>query len=219
MPRKSVAVEAESATAQTVERLQDMIVSRRLSPGQQIRQEELAEQLGVSRSPLREALRTLEAEGLVRHSAHHGYFVANLGRWELEQIYLMRRMLESEVFRHMTPPDDKGIEGLHLANGQVFEAAARASVSDLLKANRQFHFLLFSFSDMTLVVREIEKLWQLSEAYRAAYLWSPETRWRIFEEHNEMIQAISDGDVSKLIDLADAHRSGAEIAVSAMLLE
>ena len=76
-----------------------MIVRRQLAPGTQIRQVELAAQLGLSRSPLRQALSALETEGLVTHEQQRGYFVARMSVDHLSQIYRMRELLETELLR------------------------------------------------------------------------------------------------------------------------
>lgn len=206
-----------TATARATDTLRAMILDRQLSPGQQLRQEKIAEVLGLSRSPLREALRTLESEGLVRHSVNQGYFVASLSRTELHQIYLMRRLLEDEVLRRsVARMSDSDITELRAANRAVLDAVEQDAIGRILTANRNFHFLLFRYSGLDLVVGQIERLWHLSEAYRATYLWAPETRRRVVAEHEQMIELIAASDIDQLIETADAHRAGAEKAVSSL---
>src|SRR5438093_12123886 len=74
--------------------LRRAITSGQLRPGTPIRQEALSEQLGVSRVPLREALKTLEAEALVVHEVHRGYFVAELSLEDLREVYRIREILK-----------------------------------------------------------------------------------------------------------------------------
>src|ERR671926_364153 len=82
------------------------IMSRELQPGERVRQEQLAERLNVSRVPVREALKVLEAEGQVTYQAHRGYTVVELSLAELEEIYLARRLLETETTRRAVPRVD-----------------------------------------------------------------------------------------------------------------
>jgi DNA-binding GntR family transcriptional regulator len=208
-----------TTTARTVDALRAKILGRELSPGQQVRQEELAYQLGVSRGPLREALRTLESEGLVRHSANQGYFVTSLNRSDLEQIYLMRRLLETEVLKRLPLSEAASLAELRAANDTVATAVDHANVRQILLANRAFHFLLFRLAGLEVVVQEIEKLWHLSEAYRAAYLGSPETRIRVVREHAEMIEALGRHDLDGLIAIADRHRTAAETSIISVLFD
>src|SRR5215218_10445562 len=85
------------------------IMTRELKPGERVRQEELAERLNVSRVPVREALKVLEAEGQVTYQAHRGYTVVALSLEELEEIYLARRLLETEMTRSAVPKVDAGL--------------------------------------------------------------------------------------------------------------
>ena len=78
-------------------------MTRRLKPGQWIRQLDIANQLNVSSVPVREALNTLAAEGQVVHQRHRGYKVVELSREQLEEIYLARRLLENEATRRAVP--------------------------------------------------------------------------------------------------------------------
>ena len=76
------------------------ILTGELGPGDQVVQELLAERYGVSRVPLREALKTLESEGQVVYYPHRGYFVAELSVADLMEVYRLRSLLEAEAIRH-----------------------------------------------------------------------------------------------------------------------
>jgi len=206
-----------NATARATSALRDMIMRRRLLPGQQLRQEQLAERLNLSRSPLREALRTLETEGFVRYVVNSGYFVAEFNATELQQIYLMRRLLEMELLRSVRQPTDKDIAALRAHNEAVAAGMKDGSIARMLTANRQFHFALFGMSPLGIVLHEVERLWQLSESYRAGYLWLPETRTRIIAEHDAMIEALAAYDLDRLVETAEQHRSASERTVLSLL--
>jgi DNA-binding GntR family transcriptional regulator len=193
--------------------LRDLVMHGDLSPGQQLRQEELSEQLGVSRSPLREALRALETEGLVRHSRNQGYFVVKLNRSEFTQVYLMRRLLETELLSSVEMPTESELARLRALNKAVGDAAEDGSVGAMLAANRAFHFGIFKLSHQDQIVRQVQNLWHLSEAYRATYLWLPDTRERVLHEHEQMLDALTTGDVPRLIEICDKHRSTCEDTV------
>lgn len=208
----------ESATQRVVESLRAMIMHNQLVPGQQIRQDEVADLLGVSRSPLREGLRILETEGLVGHSRNQGYFVVRINSDELVQVYLMRQLLETEVLLALKPPEPENIELLKQANRAVAEAVASTSVTEMMTTNREFHFMLFGWSSYPMFVVQVERLWNLSEPLRATYLWMPEMRLRIVEEHDEMITAYDENDLERLVKVADAHRNAAKESVSKVLL-
>ena len=205
------------ATARAVRTLRDKVMSRRIGPGQQLRQDELAEELGVSRSPLREALRTLEAEGLLVHVPNQGYFVVRLRPADLQQIYVMRRLMETEILKSLRKPSASEALALGNENARLKEFVASGSSLRVLQANRRFHFAIFALSPLDLVIRQVERLWHLSESYRAAYLWLPARQDQIVEEHAAMLFALERGDLEELVSLADAHRAAAEESVIALL--
>src|SRR5262245_62073768 len=99
-----VAVATLSAPPSVANALRDAILQGDLSPGEQIRQAEWAERLGTSRIPVREALKALAAEGLLSHDHNRGYFVIRFGADEMAQIYLLRRLLETELLRSLVDP-------------------------------------------------------------------------------------------------------------------
>jgi DNA-binding GntR family transcriptional regulator len=78
---------------------------------------------------------------------------------------------------------------------------------------------MFAMSPLDLVRQEVERLWNLSESYRAAYLLLPGSIDRVLAEHEEMIGALEALDLERLVDLADGHRANAEAIVSALLPE
>ena len=183
-----------SATSLAIDALRDLIVREELPGGAQVRQDELATRLGVSRSPLREALRALESEGLVRHAANRGYFVTRLSADELRQVYLMRRLLETEVLQTVGQPAGPMLGELERLNDEVREAAAAQALAKMLRANQRFHDALFALSPLQLVVAHVRRLWNLSQPYQATYLWLPETQDRVVAEHEQMIDALHRGD-------------------------
>jgi DNA-binding GntR family transcriptional regulator len=207
----------QDATARAARTLRDMVMSRRIGPGQQLRQDGLAEEMGLSRSPLREALRMLETEGLLVHVPNQGYFVARLRSSELRQIYLMRRLLETELFRTLRQPSAPELSQVRDENERIRQSAKDGNLAQVLRGNRKFHFGIFALSPLDLVMRQVERLWHQSESYRAAYLWLPAAQEQIVAEHVAMIAALESRDVKELIAVADRHRSTAEAAVIGLL--
>jgi DNA-binding GntR family transcriptional regulator len=148
---------------------------------------------------------------------NQGYFVVQLSAAEMEQVYLMRRVLETELFRSARTATGADLAALRDLNAQVASAARAGSIAAMLLSNRRFHFSIFALSDLALVCRQVERLWHLSERYRATYLWLPETRGRIVAEHNEMIEAIADNDMKRLVRIADLHRRTSQESVLSLI--
>ena len=208
---------AADLTREATGALREMILRRQLAPGAQIRQVELAERLGLSRSPLRQALSALETEGLVTHEPQRGYFVTRMSAGHLAQVYRMRELLETELLRTARPPAAPELEELAARNADVQAALDDASVTAMLVANRAFHFGLFELSPLGAIRADVERLWNASEPYRATYLWLPTTRRRIVREHAQMLDALARGDRARLVQVANRHRDAAREVVTDLL--
>lgn len=204
-------------TLQAADQIRELIVRRALLPGEKIRQVELAKRVGVSRSPLREALRTLESEGIVSYEVNRGYVVSRLDSHDLEQIYRMRALLETEILRAISKPNSKTVTAIAKFNDDMVRAIEEGNVSATLAANRNFHFAIFDLAPLELFTREVRRLWQLSEGYRATYLWLRETRKRIVIEHNAIVSALRKFDVDQLVALCADHRAASEDVVVELL--
>ncbi|MEV1248658.1 GntR family transcriptional regulator [Nonomuraea sp. NPDC049750] len=216
-PATAVAPAASQAVSRVVDEIKQMIVSGDLLPGQQIRQEHMAAALGVSRLPVREALRQLVADGLVVHEQHVGFAVARLSRSEFDQVYLMRRLLETEVIRSLSQPAADELAQIAALAAEVEQAAAEVDLPRMRTLNSRFHFAIFGLSELGLVVGEIRRIWTWALPYHAVYLYDEAGRARILAEHREMVAALGAGDVERLVELMNAHRAGSETQLSLML--
>lgn len=190
--------------------LRELIVTGQLAPGTHIRQEQMADDLGVSRAPLREALKQLSSEGLVSHLHNSGYAVERLSRQQFDQIYLMRRLLETELIMQLPKPPRKVVAELKKLNQEVAEAAARMDIAAMQLHNRELHFTMFRQAGLELVVDELERLWRWAMPYHTVYLYDSSGRERLIREHGELIRAYANGDNREVIRIMDQHRLGGE---------
>src|SRR5258708_4153751 len=148
---------------QALDRLRALIVTGELSPGEQIRQQEMADQLGFSRVPLREALNVLADQGLLLHRPHQGYFVAKRAPSELAQIRRMLQLLEDELLDSMEWPSPADLKELKKLNQEMRKHAAAAEWTPLMRKNRDFHFKIFSLSPHRVMLDEVHRLWVLGD--------------------------------------------------------
>jgi DNA-binding GntR family transcriptional regulator len=193
------------------------IMSRELQPGERVRQEQLAERLNVSRVPVREALKVLEAEGQVTYQAHRGYTVVALSLEELEEIYLARSLLEKEMTRRAVPKVDAGlIQHLESSVARMDDFADAGDVLGYAEANWDFHFALFERAGLPRLYRITEVLWRVSEAYRGAIFTST---WlgRARKDHRRILEACKAGDADETITAQEEHRSNALARITAFL--
>ncbi|WP_406692115.1 GntR family transcriptional regulator [Saccharopolyspora sp. ID03-671] len=193
-----------------LDELRRSIVSGDLTPGQPIRQDTIAAGLGVSRVPLREALKTLEAEGQVVYQPHRGYSVAELSLADLLEVYRMRELLEAEAVRVAAEQlTDADLTRITDAGQDVEKAAEDGDLVAMIAANRRFHFALLEPAGMPRLLRVVRTLWDATDAYRAVYYNSGTNRERVRREHEAIISAAHDRRSDDLIHLLAAHRDHA----------
>jgi DNA-binding GntR family transcriptional regulator len=190
--------------------LRSLIVTGRLQPGQRVNQEDVAERIGVSVAPVREALRVLEQEGQLVYRPRRGYFVTELFIDDLEEIYELRRILEERSARAALPAlDDDARARVQSAARDCVDAAERGDVAAELEANRRFHFGLLDSAGQPHAMRVIRLLWDSTETYRAMYYNSPAERVASIDAHDRILAAVDDRDADRLVAELDQHRERA----------
>jgi DNA-binding GntR family transcriptional regulator len=196
--------------------VRDMVLSGELLPGQKVNQAELAELSRVSRVPVREALAKLHAEGVLAHKPNTGYTVARFSREDLTEIYLMRRLLETELIRS-TDLATVDVDAMITLSWQMKELPPSEPGETYQRLNHAFHFTLLDHSPLALVRSEVSRLWYMSGFYRSLYLHET-TNWNhLDDEHGQIIEAVRACDVDALIRTCDEHRAGAELLVAQRL--
>lgn len=208
----------ETAQQVVLDHVRQLISTGTLKPNDRIRQEQLAEELATSVVPVREALKILEAEGMVQYVPHRGYSVTRLSLPELTETYLARRLLEDEVVRLGAPKltaDD--FSALEQAMDAMEKAGDAGDIGAMIEANKTFHFLIFAAAQMPLMANYIRMLWQSTDAYRAFYYGEGAARDRVHAEHRRIVEALRDGDVERAIAELHQHREHAVKALSARL--
>lgn len=188
--------------------IREMILTGELLPGQKLHQADLAERLDVSRVPVREALSRLLAEGLLTHKPNTGFTVVRFSSDELSEVYLMRRLLETELINTLKI-ETIDVEQLRQINNELRLTVPRDATDSFQRINMDFHFAIFSASPLELVRSEVARLWNMSAYYRSLYLFTEDAS-HLCAEHDAMIDTILRGDHGALIELSDLHRSGTQ---------
>lgn len=190
--------------------LRDQIATGAFRPGDQLRQELLARDFGVSVPPVREALKTLEAEGQVVYAPHRGYFVASMSFGELAENYRIRELLETEAIRRSVPVLGKSEVSRMREAIQDMERCHRShDLPGLTAANRRFHFTLFDGAGMPRMADMIRVLWEQSDRYRSVYFSTQEHRRRVNAEHRAIMAAVRAHDTDRAVTLLREHREHA----------
>ena len=204
-------VTSTKATGESIAtELRRLMAQGSLPPGIHLRQDDLATQFNVSRSPIREALKLLVAEGSVRHDRNRGYFIASLDSREMEQLYLLRRLIETEVLRTLSWPDVRELDALGELLGKVVEAAEAEDYPRYAIEHRALHFSVFDLSDQHIFVRHAKDLWDLTDRYRALIV--PELK-NVGDDENEMLEALRSQDREILL----SHFEKSRLTIEAML--
>jgi len=185
-----------------LEQLREAIILGDLPAGTPLRLDELARSLGMSISPIREAVRQLEALGLAKHVPHQGARVLDFDVDELRDLFEVRLALESLALRRAAERFTPAEADAGLAQLERFDAAAAlADVRESMRAHTDFHFTLYEASQSSWLVSLIRPAWDRSERFRPA-LFTPEGEPQ--KRHREL-----DG---RLLDACAAHDSASAAA-------
>jgi DNA-binding GntR family transcriptional regulator len=174
--------------------LRAAILNGEIGPGERIRQEEVADRLGASRLPVREALRMLELEGLTELTVNKGARVPMLDMHEVDVMYQMRERLEPlaliESMPHLT--DDQHAELAHLQQ----RIERNTDIIEFLALDRAFHLLSYAGCQIDQLLASVTRLWNSTQHYRRAFmtLSGPSRRWVVNAEHNLLLDAIVRND-------------------------
>jgi len=188
------------------EYLESEILTGRLKPRERLVEQELAERLKMSRTPIREALRRLEERGLVRILPRRGAVVSDISPADVEQIYVVRSALEGLAARlvtdHITPEEIERVRGLEAAHAQQ---ATRGDVRALMRANDQFHDAIYGAAGNPCLLDMIQQLRRQIHAVRFNAWAEPARIARSLTEHRQMVEALSRRDGGALARLTEEH--------------
>jgi DNA-binding GntR family transcriptional regulator len=196
--------------ATVADRLRELIITGQLPPGTPLRLMPLAERLGVSIMPVRDAFRLLETERLVVITPRRGASVAPLSIDDIEETYAVRVALEGLAARHaaeqLTPPDVAEIEELF---GHMTSAKDANDLAAFIEADRAFHMRLYTASRRDHLVRTISELENRSRRY-SPYVYRT---WQPLEialrNHQPLLDAIEAGDPALVEERTREHMSAA----------
>jgi DNA-binding GntR family transcriptional regulator len=192
----SIKNESDLALSQQIANtLKEEILSGKYPPGVRIRQEAIADQFGASRSPVREALRILEADGLINLVAHTGAWISHLSLTECEEMYQLRERIEPLLLRlsipHLTSSVIEELQEL------IAQMESTTDVERFLKLDRRFHLLTYSRAETVLVGEMVNRLWNTTQHYRRAYsqMMAATSFKPAHYEHHLLLSAIINKDV------------------------
>jgi DNA-binding GntR family transcriptional regulator len=210
----AVAPRHRTKTELALQALRERIRSGELQPGERLRVDELTRELDMSPTPIREALRLLQADRLIDYRAHHGIVVVEMSADTTEEVYHLRAMLETLAVElavpRLTPADLEELERLHTLHAGAPPSKGGAGVSE---RNRAWHWAIYDASGWPILNDLIRQLW---EAFPWRTMWALPGRTPLsLEQHEAVMQAIRAGDAALAAQRMREHvTSGCETLIA-----
>lgn len=194
-----------AAGARIASELRDAILAGEYAPGTRIRQEDLADRHGASRLPVREALRMLEAEGLLTLVANTGAWVAKLTLADCEELYRIRERIEPLLLSYSVPHlGEEAIDHLgQLAGAMEIDG----DVEEFLRLDREFHLGSYAAADTAVLGELVLGLWNRTQHYRRAFtrVFQSDGDRDVHHDHHLLVAAIRRRDVEEAERIQSAH--------------
>lgn len=193
--------------------LREAILSGRMKPGQKINEKEIAEKLNISRSPLREALRTVAQEELVTISPYRGAIVAEISVKELKEIFEVREMIElfavDLIERHAVTDFEEMRRAVDLDVNQL----RQLEIGEYLNQVTQFHLALVKRAGNAKLMELHKVLNNSLIRYQRIVATAPDRMERSIEEHKHVVDAFCDGNFKKAKELVRKHIEALQLKI------
>jgi DNA-binding GntR family transcriptional regulator len=191
----------KNASAAATELIRTAIVDGRLAPGQRLKEEELARELGISRTPIREALLVLQAEGLVDATPNRGATVRAHTAQDLDDLYQLRALLEGFAARRAaTRLTAEVLDGLE-ASCERFDRLADDDAQEIVRENMGFHNAILEAAESARLVEMARKTIELPLVYKSYIWYSPDQRRISAHYHHQITRSLAarDGERAEMI--------------------
>jgi len=180
---------------QVAQQLRDQIFAGELSPGVFVDETRLCEQLAISRTPLREALKVLAAEGLIRHEPRRGSFVNEVTEQDLDEIFPVIALLEGRcAFEAAQQAGDADIAALERLHTQLQDSAAQGRIPDYYRANYAIHEAIIAIAGNKWLAQVISDLRKILKLARLQQLNAPGRLTQSLAEHMAIFAALKARD-------------------------
>ena len=186
--------------------LRKAILRGELKPGERLMEIQLANKLGVSRTPIREAIRTLEQEGLVLMIPRKGAAVAQITEKNMQDVLEVRKALEELSVQlaceRITPEQ---VEEMKMAAEDFRKVLKSGDVTKIAEADVKFHDIIFAATNNQRLITLLNNLREQMYRFRVEYLKQKECYPQLLEEHDKLIALISGGEVEEACELMGCH--------------
>jgi len=202
------------------ETLREAIINATLKPGERLMEIQLAEEMGVSRTPVREAIRKLELEGFVVMIPRKGAYVAGISMKDIADVFEIRTAMEGLAAGLAAERiTEEELEQLERILVKIGECVKDNNLEKLIEVDTEFHDTLFKASRNERLVQIVSHLREQIQRFRTASLSTPGRMKYALEEHKKIVEAVSERNVELAQALAREHIENAENSMLDVLQE
>ncbi|CAH1653884.1 GntR family transcriptional regulator [Hyphomicrobiales bacterium] len=217
-PRPGKALHHRTMAQGATDELRRRILDGELRSGEQLRQTALAEELGISRIPLREALVQLEAEGLVRINAHKGAVVSELTSDEIDELFDLRAAIEPMLLKRSAPKlTQEDFARMRALLDEYDRELEDANVRRWGELNAEFHRLLYQHADRPRSIGLVFNLLQECDRYTRVQLSMTGAKARAEEEHREILRLCAERQFAAAAKLLASHILNVSASLNALV--
>ncbi|MBQ8558831.1 MAG: GntR family transcriptional regulator [Tyzzerella sp.] len=197
-----------SLRGKVFQKIRDDILKGRYEENEELRESTLGKELGVSRTPVREALRQLELEGLVKIIPNKGAYVTGITGKDVSDIYIIRSLLEGLCARwateHITEEQIDKLEEIILLS-EYHVNKKKELAAQVTKLDSEFHEVLYEASNSRILEHVLSDFHNYVQSARKMSVANQDRAEKSIAEHKEILQAIKDKDADRAEQLANAH--------------
>lgn len=205
------------------ENLRDAIITQVLKPGERLMEIQLADEMGVSRTPVREAIRKLELEGLVVMVPRKGAYVAGVSMKDIHEVYEVRSALEmlavTLAAERITDEELNALEQQVLRESEEEAKKDGSDLDNIIYIDSSFYDIIYQAARNQRLVQFVNILQEQLQRFRAASLARPGRSKTALEEHKQIVEALSERNGELASKLAQEHIENAENAMIASMKE
>ena len=200
--------------------LREAILKGELKPGERLMELQLAAKLGVSRTPIREAIRKLELEGLVLMIPRKGAEVAKISEKSLRDVLEVRRSLEELAIELACQRmSDSDIEDLELAQNAFREAVTAGDAMTIAETDEHYHDIIYNGTGNNRLVQILNNLREQMYRYRVGYLKDENNYPTLMKEHKDIVEGLVRKNKTQVTETMHQHVKNQAVAVKAMIKE
>jgi DNA-binding GntR family transcriptional regulator len=200
--------------------LREAILKGELKPGERLMELQLASKLGVSRTPIREAIRMLELEGLAVTMPRKGAEVAKMTEKDMEDVLQIRKALDELAVGLACDNMGEGeLKDLFAALKNFEESTRSGDVKQIAQADVEFHDAIYQAADNPKLVNMLNNLREQMYRYRVEYLKNESVYPRLVQEHQEIYEGLRRKDKETVVEIVSHHVENQEIVVKNIILE